>query len=232
MFANKFFLLFVNFLWLGGLLGVLFALLYMAQYRRRQFWSHGYMPQSPRTLAPLYGALVLFVSGLALYSYARIGVIGQLVGLSLTGIWTLLALFFGYHWVELLLDGVQEGWDTPVADADEPAGGSGLTLGAALVMTLLVANIGLLSWWGAGHVRAGTLDFQQLISRNRPATSNANQAASQPLAQPNGAAGQQAPVTTNAATATSDPSSPTTFTGSVAAWFTSAGATVLITRNP
>lgn len=227
MFANKFFLLLINFLWMGGLLGVLFALLYMAQYRRRQFWSHGYLPQSPRTLAPLYGSLVLFLSGLALYTYARIGVVGQLVGLSLTGVWTLLALFFGYHWVELLLDGIQEGWDTPFADADEPAGGSGLTLGAALVMTLLAANIGLLSWWGAGQVRAGTLDFQQLISLNRPTTSNANQAVSQPLAQPNSAAGQQAPI--NNAPAAATPGSPTTFIGSVAAWFTSAGDTVMAT---
>ena len=188
------------------------------------------MAQAPRTLAPLYGSLVLFVSGLALYTYARIAVVGQLVGFSLTGVWTLLALFFCYHWIELLIDGVQEGWDTPFGDADEPTGGSGLTLGAALVITLLVANIGLLSWWGAGHVRAGTLDFQQLISLNRPTTgattSNVNQAPSQPLAQPQAAAGQQAPVT-NAVPLTSDPSSPTSFTGSVAAWFTTAGANVM-----
>lgn len=186
MFANKFFLLFINFLWMGGLFGVLFALLYMAQYRRRHFWSSGYTAQAPRTLAPLYGSLALFVSGLALYAYAKITVVGQLVGFSLTAIWTLLALFFLYHWVELLIDGVQEGWDTPFVDGDEPTGaGAGFTMGAFLVIGLLVTNVGLLGWWGAEQVQAGTLDLTQILTLNRTApTANPNSVNTAPVQQP------------------------------------------------
>ena len=227
MLSNKFFLLLINFLWMGGLLGVLFALLYRVQYRRRHFWQHGPMPQTPRTLAPLYGALVLFISGLALYTYTRLPVVGQLVGLSLTGIWVLLALFFFYHWIELLMDGVQDGWDTPFVDADDATGGgSGLTLGALLVLTLLVANMGLLTWWGAGQVQAGTLDFQQLVSFNRPnrapASNNANQAAAQPLPTANATQPAAQPTTTN---------SPTTWMSGIVTWITTAGASVLATGS-
>lgn len=212
MFANKFFLLFINFLWMGGLFGVLFALLYMAQYRRRHLWSRGYTAQAPRTLAPLYGSLVLFVSGMALYAYARSAVVGQIVGLSLTAIWALLALFFLYHWVELIMDGVQEGWDTPFINEDDPTGGrAGFTMGAMLVIGLLVTNIGLLSWWGADQVQAGTLDLNQLFSVNRQiqpaAGASANQAPSQPVAQP--------PAASNATT------------GGIMSWLTTAGDSVV-----
>ena len=101
MFDNKFILLLINFLWMTGLFGALFALLYLLQYRRKQRWETGYAAQAPRVLAPLYGALALFVSGLALHAYATSQTVGReigsQIGLVIAGVWALLTLFLLYH---------------------------------------------------------------------------------------------------------------------------------------
>ena len=51
---NKFFLLLVNFLWMVGLFGTLFTIVYTLQYRRKRWWNVGHSNNVPRTLVPLY----------------------------------------------------------------------------------------------------------------------------------------------------------------------------------
>lgn len=154
MFANKFILLLINFLWMIGLFGAFFALLALVQYRRKQRWETGSAAQTPGVLAPLYGSLALFVIGLALYAYAA----GQTIGLILAAVWALLALFLLYHWIETMIDGLQEGWDVALTEVDDdgmPTTGPSLS-GSAMIV-LLAVNVGLLGWWGVGQADAGVL---------------------------------------------------------------------------
>ncbi|MEZ4731722.1 MAG: hypothetical protein R3E79_31775 [Caldilineaceae bacterium] len=155
---NKFFLLLINFLWLAGLFGTLFALVYLLQYRRKHWWNLGYTYQVPRTLALLYGGLLLFVLGLALQAYTA----GQPVALGIAVVWALLALLLLFQWIEAVIDGLQEGWDTPLIEEADAAPWGGLSLSGLLMVGLLVINIGLLGWWGTAQVRAGALDLTTL----------------------------------------------------------------------
>ena len=154
MFDNKFLLLLINFLWLSGLFGALFALLYLVQYRRRQRWETGAAAQTPRVLAPLYGALALFVIGLALHAYAT----GQQMGLIIAVVWALLAVFLLYHWIEAVIDGLQEGWDAALVEVgDDGMPLTGLSFSGVVMIVLLAINVGLVGWWGVGQAEAGVL---------------------------------------------------------------------------
>ncbi|MBX3016129.1 MAG: hypothetical protein KF832_31700, partial [Caldilineaceae bacterium] len=153
---DKFFLLLVDFLWMVGLFGALFALLYLIQYRRRHRWSTGGATLVPRTLVPLYGALVIFAVGLALHAY----VAGHWVALSLAGGWALLAGYLAFRTFELLMAGLQDGWDTaeaPLVADDEEDAEPLFPMGLALAGLVLVVNLGLLAWWGTDQWRMGTL---------------------------------------------------------------------------
>ena len=172
MFDNKFILLLINFLWMTGLFGALFALLYLLQYRRKQRWETGYAAQAPRVLAPLYGALALFVSGLALHAYATSQTVGReigsQIGLVIAGVWALLTLFLLYYCIEAIIDGLQEGWDvalTEVGDDGMPV--RGISFSGSAMLVLLAVNVGLLGWWGVGQAEAGALRVDTLISRGR-----------------------------------------------------------------
>lgn len=159
MFANKFILLLINFLWMIGLFGAFFALIALVQYRRQQRWETGSAAQAPRVLAPLYGALALFVTGLALHAYAT----GQAIGLIIAVVWALMALFLLYHWIEAMIDGLQEGWDvalTEVGDDGMPV--ASLSLSGVAMIVLLAINVGLLGWWGVGQAEAGVLRVDAL----------------------------------------------------------------------
>ncbi|MCB0189289.1 MAG: hypothetical protein KDE31_33695, partial [Caldilineaceae bacterium] len=124
MLQNKFVLLAITALWLTGGLGALLSLLYMAQYRRRHWWNLGSTVSVPRTLTPLYGALILFCSGLALHISATQIAIALWVAL----LWGSMALLFALQAVLVLAQAWEEDWDTPlVAEYDES---SGLSSGA------------------------------------------------------------------------------------------------------
>ena len=152
MFDNKFLLLLINFLWLSGLFGALFALLYLVQYRRRQRWETGAAAQTPRVLAPLYGALALFVIGLALHAYAT----GQQMGLIIAVVWALLAVFLLYHWIEAVIDGLQEGWDAALVEVgDDGMPLTGLSFSGVVMIVLLAINVGLVGRWPGRSRRAG-----------------------------------------------------------------------------
>jgi len=181
IFDNKFILLLINFLWMIGLFGTFFALLALLQYRRKQRWETGAAGQAPRVLAPLYGALALFVIGLALHAYAT----GQAIGLTIAGVWALLALFLLYHCIESIIDGLQEGWDvtlTEVGDDGMPV--RGLSISGSAMLLLLAVNVGLLGWWGVGQAQAGALRVDTLLSRVRGETAAAEVAPAQPPLQP------------------------------------------------
>lgn len=165
MLENKFFLLVVNFVWMAGLLGMLFALLSMLQPRHAQWWRGWGLVRTPRTMALLYGTMGLFVSGLALYVYTKAAVVGTAMSVSMAMIWALLALFLCYECMELLLDGVDAGWETSLDDDDEvdtPAGA--FPLSSMLLLLLVVTNGCLLSWWVTKQVNAGTLNFSALTT--------------------------------------------------------------------
>ncbi|MCE7979675.1 MAG: hypothetical protein DYG89_00670 [Caldilinea sp. CFX5] len=179
IFDNKFILLLVNFLWMIGLFGAFLALLALLQYRRKQRWETGHAAQAPRVLAPLYGALALFVTGLALHAYAT----GQEIGLIIAGVWALLALFLLYHCIEALIDGLQEGWDvtlTEVGDDGMPV--TGVSFSGSAMLVLLAVNVGLLGWWGVGQAEAGALRVDTLLSRVRGETPTALVAPVAPVA--------------------------------------------------
>lgn len=167
IFDNKFILLLVNLLWMIGLFGAFLALLALLQYRRKQRWETGAAAQAPRVLAPLYGALALFVTGLALHAYAT----GWEIGLLIAGVWALLALFLLYHCIETVIDGLQEGWDVTLTEVGEdgmPV--TGISLSGSAMLVLLAINVGLLGWWGVGQAEAGALRVDTLFSRVRGET--------------------------------------------------------------
>ena len=164
MLDDKFLLLLINFMWMAGLFGALFSLVYMAQYRHKHWWRMGYTSQVPRTLAPLYGSLALFVIGLALHAFAA----GHFVALSLAVVWGLLACYFLFRVLELVIAGVQDGWDTPEFAGDDEDDEPAFPIGIVAASLLLVVNIGFLAWWGMGQAQAGTLDLTRLTQVAQP----------------------------------------------------------------
>lgn len=184
MFENKFFLLFINFLWMAGLFGALFALVYMAQYRRRQWWSIGYTVNVPRLLAPLYGSLLIFAVGLGLHAYAA----RQTVSLWVALVWGLLAIFFLFRVVDVIFAALQSGWDTvitpPQAEDEEEDEGPGLPIWSVSVSVLLLANLVLLGWWGSVRLNAGTLTLPWAEQGRAPTASAAIPTQPRSLAKP------------------------------------------------
>lgn len=153
MIENKFISLFVTFLWLTGGFGVLLSLLYMGQYRRRNWWSIGNTVSVPRTLVPLYTSLLLFCSGLALFAYTM--QLAQTVWMAIG--WGLLGALFAIQSVLVIVQAFEEGWDTPLATLPTEGGISSRLL-SAIATIVLLSNGGLLSWWGAGQYEAGRFD--------------------------------------------------------------------------
>lgn len=168
--VNKFIFLLINFVWMSGLFGAIFALLYLVRYRQRNWWHLGSGYYVPRTLAPLYGAVLLFCLGLALHAYVS----PQQAGLWIALIWALLALLFAGRLFTTLFAGFQDGWDLPVGGdptMDEAAGGA--VLWSVLAAGLLVVNLALVGWATNTQVQAGALVWPLLNSLNRPARTSA-----------------------------------------------------------
>jgi len=156
---NKFFLLFINFLWMAGLLGALFTLIYMVQYRRKHWWNIGYTYNVPRLLAPLYGSLLIFVAGLSLHAYVAQRSISLWVAL----VWGVLAFFFLFRLLDVIFAALQSGWDSVLAPPQAEEGGRpGLPIWSSSVIVLLLANLLLLGWWGTVQLNAGALDLSWL----------------------------------------------------------------------
>lgn len=159
MLENKFFLLFINFLWMAGLFGTLFTLIYMVQYRRKYWWNIGYTYNVPRLLAPLYGSLLIFVAGLSLHAYVAQRSISLWVAL----VWGLLAFFFLFRLLDVIFAALQSGWDSVLAPAQAEEGGRpSLPIWSSSVIVLLLANLLLLGWWGTVQLNAGALDLSWL----------------------------------------------------------------------
>jgi len=151
MVENKFVLLSIHFVWMCGLFGAILALLYLHRYRRRNGWHVGSAVYVPQTLAPLYGAILLFCLGLALHVYITQTALTQWMAL----IWALLALLFCIRLCITASAGFQDGWDMPLQNMQygrEQAGTAALW--SSSIGVLLVVNIVLLGWSTGGWVKA------------------------------------------------------------------------------
>ena len=153
MIQNKFFMLMIIFLWMAGGFGALLSLIYMGQYRRRNWWSIGHTVSVPRTLIPLYSSLLFFCTGLALHIYTTQIAIALWVAIG----WGGMALLFAIQAGIVAIQAVEEGWDTPlVAIPFENGLPTGIV--SAVVVILLLTNLGLLGWWGIREPQAGGID--------------------------------------------------------------------------
>ncbi|MEZ4617169.1 MAG: hypothetical protein R2867_16900 [Caldilineaceae bacterium] len=148
----KFVNLIITTLWLSGGFGVLLSLLYMGQYRRRNWWSIGNTVSVPRTLLPLYGALLLFCSGLALQAYLA----QANVALWVAGGWALMALLFAMQGIGVALKPRRRAGTPLVA---QPSA-NGLPSGAlsALALFFLLVNGGLVGWRALAQYEDGAFD--------------------------------------------------------------------------
>lgn len=153
MLQNKFVYLLITFIWLTGGFGVLLSLLYMGQYRRRNWWSIGNTVSVPRTMTPLYGSLLLFCSGLALQSLIQ--GFSQATWLAIG--WTILAMLFAVQGASVVIQALDNGWDTPLVAEPE---GNGLSSGviSTIATVFLITNGGLIGWWAVVQYEAGALD--------------------------------------------------------------------------
>lgn len=186
MVENKFILLSIHFLWMGGLFGAILALLYLQRYGRRHWWVADNAVYIPQTVAPLYGTLLLFCLGLALHAYVTQTAITRWVAL----VWALLALLFAIRLWATASVGFQDGWDMPLQSRQDRGSQSGaVSLWSSSIAALLVVNLLLLGWSARGGVMADPFN----LARN-------NQASSQsPTPVPIAAAITQRPVDDHAA---------------------------------
>ena len=183
MVENKFVLLSIHFLWIGGLFGAILALLYLQRYGRRHWWYTDDAVYVPQTVAPLYGTILLFCLGLALHAYATQTAITRWAAL----IWALLALLFGSRLWATASIGFQNGWDIPLQrrqDGGSHFGSQGgypkgaVSLWSSSIVALLVVNLVLLGWSARGRVMTSPLNLTvSNQSSSQPPTSVAIAAA-------------------------------------------------------
>lgn len=124
--SNKFLLLAITSLWLVGLYGVLFALGYLAQHRRRFRRRAQSLWDTPRIMAPLYLSSSLFCTGLAIHTYLLPPTALASTALSAVMLspfpgqwavivgWALLALLLVSQALITVITGLRFGWDESV----------------------------------------------------------------------------------------------------------------------
>ena len=154
MLDNKFFLLLVNFLWMIGLFGTLFTIIYTIQQRRRRWWNVGHSNNVPRTLVPLYLALTTLCLGLMLHAYMA----ESTVAVWIAGVWALLALLFLVRFFSTLGTAIEVGWDAPLLAQITLVGWSRFLQWPTFALLLLLANVALLGWWGNQQLSANSTD--------------------------------------------------------------------------
>ncbi len=154
MLDNKFFLLLVNFLWMIGLFGTLFTIVYTVQQRRKRWWNVGHSNNVPRTLVPLYLALTTLCLGLMLHAYMA----ESTVSLWVAGVWALLALLFLVRFFITLGTAIEVGWDAPLLAQITLVGWTRFFQWPTFALLLLLVNVALLGWWGNQQLSASSID--------------------------------------------------------------------------
>jgi hypothetical protein len=147
-------------IWGAGLVGTLFALVYMAQYRRQNWWRTDDLWGVPRTLLPLYASLCIFCIGLALNAVTA----QRSISLWMAAIWASLAMLFAQQSFATLMTALHSGWDASPGEQENGRRGRGWW---AVVALLLVANLALVGWWAQTELAGGNvaLNLRALLAQ-------------------------------------------------------------------